>query len=221
MKKITKNTFANLIVTGVLFLTFIIFTVTVKTVNTAPIGPEGSVVGLSDINLEVFEALGESSFCYKLTQALGVFAILVGLCFGLLGLYELVKGKSLKAVDVDLYVLAGFYAALGIAYVFFEKVIINYRPVLEDGELAASYPSSHTVLIVGIMLTAVLQMSRRLKDSILRGPVCAVLSLIALAAVLGRLLAGVHWFTDIIGGILLAGALTMLYVTVEGYFRKQ
>lgn len=211
MKKEVKT---GLIITVALFVIFAVFTVLVKTVDVKDIGPEWSEVGFATLNAKINLALGESALWYKVTQGMGVFAILIGLCFALLGVIQLVKGKSLKAVDADIYVLGGFYVLLGIAYVAFEKIVINYRPVLEDGELAASYPSSHTVLIVGIMLTTLLQLSNRLAGKKLRMPACIACGVLAAIAVLGRLLAGVHWFTDILGGVILAAALVMLYSTV-------
>lgn len=211
MKKEVRN---RLIVTIMLFISFAIFTVLVKTVDVMDIGPNWSSVGFAKLNAKVNLALGESSFWYKVTEGMGIFSIAIGLCFGALGVLQLIKGKSFKAVDNDIYVLGGFYVLLGIAYVAFEKIVINYRPVLEDDELAASYPSSHTVLIVGIMLTTLLQLSNRLAGRKICKPACIACGALAVIAVVGRLLAGVHWFTDIMGGVILAAALVMLYDTV-------
>lgn len=218
MKKEVKT---RLIITVALFVLFAVFTILVKTIDVQDIGPEWSSIGFAKLNAKVNLALGESVLWYKVTEALGVFAILVGLCFALLGVIQLVKGRSLKAVDADIYVLGGFYVLLGIAYVAFEKIVINYRPVLEDGELAASYPSSHTVLIVGIMLTTLLQLSYRLAGRKLCKPACIACGALAVIAVVGRLLAGVHWFTDIVGGVILAAALVMLYDTCVCALRKE
>lgn len=215
--KMKKDFRKKLIITLIMFVVFAVFTVLVKTVDVQDIGPEFSKIGFAGLNAKVNLALGESEFWYKVTEALGIFSILVGLCFALLGVIELIKGKSLKAVDADIYALGGFYVLLGIAYVAFEKIVINYRPVLEDGELAASYPSSHTVLIVGIMITTALQLSNRLKGRKIRRPACIACGVLAAVAVIGRLLAGVHWFTDILGGVILAASLIMLYVTAISY----
>lgn len=205
----------RLIVTVLLFIAFAVFTVLVKTIDVRDIGPDWSSVGFARLNAKINLALGESLFWYKVTEAMGIFAIVIGLCFAALGVLQLIKGKSLKAVDADIYVLGGFYVLLGIVYAAFEKIVINYRPVLEDGELAASYPSSHTVLIVGIMLTTLLQLSNRLRGRKICRPACIACGVLAVVAVIGRLLAGVHWFTDIAGGVILSAAMVMLYDTVS------
>ena len=210
-----KEVRSRLIVTVALFIAFAVFTVLVKTVDVKDIGPEWSSVGFATLNAKVNLALGESTLWYKITEAMGIFAILIGLCFALLGMLQLIKGKSLKAVDIDIYVLGGFYVLLAVVYAMFEKIVVNYRPVLEDGELAASYPSSHTVLIIGIMLTTLLQLSNRLEGKRICRPACIMCGILAAVAVAGRMLSGVHWLTDIAGGVILALALVALYDTVE------
>lgn len=207
-----KSTTRKLLISVGLFILFGIFTVLVKTVDVKDIGPEWSYIGFAAINAKAANFFGQSEFWYKLTELLGILAIGVGLLFAAYGLYELIKAKSFKAVDADIYVLGGFYVLLAAVYALFEKVIINYRPVLEEnGELEASYPSSHTVLIVGIMVTAILQLSGKMKKSALKTVLCAAAGVIAVVAVVGRMLAGCHWLTDIAGGILIASALIMLY----------
>lgn len=202
-----------LIATAVLLVAFVVFTVLVKTYDVQAIGPNGSEVGFGALNTKMRDIFGESPVWEKYTECLGYLSIGIGFFFALIGLIQLIKGKSLKAVDADIYCLGGFYVMLAAVYVLFEKVVINYRPILEDGELAASYPSSHTVLIVGIMITTALQLANRLEKKSVRILGCVFSVVLAAAAVLGRLLAGVHWFTDIIGALLLVGALIMAYCT--------
>ena len=204
-----------MIAAALLWLGFVVFTILVRTVDVQDIGPDWSSVGFARLNAKMYLLfdVNESAglFWYKMTEGMGIFAIIIGLCFAGLGLAQLIKGRSLKAVDADIYALGGFYVCLAVVYVLFEKLVINYRPVLEDGELAASYPSSHTVLIVGIMMTTILQLSKRLAGRKLCRPACISCAVLAAVAVIGRLLAGVHWFTDIVGGLILAAALVVSY----------
>jgi len=219
----TKQTKTNLLLTILLFGVFAIFTVLVKTVDVQAIGPEGSSVGFATLNGAIAQALPFNEFWYKITKILGVTPFLAAAFFGLLGLLQLIQGKSLKAVDADIYALAISYAATVVFYVFFEKVIINYRPIIKDVEegLEASYPSSHTLLIIAIIGTALIEISNRIKDEKVCLIVRIVLALIIVVTVIGRLISGVHWFTDIVAGMILGATIISLFLFLEGLFRDK
>ncbi len=202
----------------ILFVCFILFTILVKSVDRKPIGPEGSLVGLAGINGAIFRNVGTSNMWYGLSTFFGMLVILVVIGFACLGAYELIRTRDLLSVDPDIYALAVIYVIMAVLYIIFDKaVIINYRPLLEDGKLAASYPSSHTLMAVTVMGTAIIALHKRLKDE----KVQFVMSLAALAvmlfAVLSRALSGHHWFTDICGGMLLGSALVALYAALAEY----
>ena len=116
-----------------------------------------------------------------------------------------------EKVDHDILVLGGFYIVVMAVYVLFEVFVVNYRPVLIQGILEASYPSSTTVLVMCVMPTAVMQLNGRIKNAALRR--CAATAMTAFAAfmVIARLVSGVHWLTDIVGGALLSAGLVMMY----------
>lgn len=206
------------IITGMLFLLFVLFTLTVSVVDVQPVGPEQSEIGLATLNTFVFENLGVHMGWYQATEVLGMAVLLVPVCFAALGLYQLIRRKSLRKMDAPLLALGAFYVAVAICYVLFEKVIINYRPVLLDEGLEASYPSSHTMLSICIMSTAMifLRSVPAIRPS-WRTVFNALSVLIVVVIVSGRLLAGVHWLTDIIGGVLLSAALVMLYASAVAH----
>ena len=159
---------------------------------------------------------------YDITEYLGYLALAVAATFGATGLFQLVKRRSIRRVDQRILLLGAFYVLVLCCYVFFEVVIINFRPVLVEGQLEASYPSSHTVLTVCIMGTAALQLHRLLQNKKLLRIGAEILAvLIAGVTVVGRLLSGVHWFTDIVGGLLLSAALLVLYVAVRKYVARK
>ena len=215
MKKNAKTYF---ILAGLLFFLFVLFTVFVTRFDVKPIGPEQSMVGFATINQFVFDLIGVHSIWYDITDWLGVFAILVALGFAAVGLYQLLKRKSLRKVDREISILGTFYVLVIGFYLFFEQVVINYRPVILDNVLEPSYPSSHTILVVCIMATAALQLHSFFPN---KKKFCFGMDLVAAflvtLTVIGRLMAGVHWFTDLVGGLLLSAALVALYCAVIEY----
>lgn len=206
----TRFTFA-----GVLFLLFEGFTACVSLFDVQPIGPEGSEVGLASVNRFVFQRLGVHPIWYEITEWLGLAAILCSAGFGAMGLCQLVKRKSIRKVDRDILALGAFYVLMIACYLFFEQVVINFRPVLLEEGLEASYPSSHTMIVVCIMATSAMQIRARFSE---KKKFCLAVEigevLVSAVTVIGRLLSGVHWFTDIVGGLLLSAALIALYSAV-------
>lgn len=190
---------------------FAMWTAAVKCVDVQAIGPNGSSVGLAAINAAVHELTGVHMALYTVTDWLGLIPVGTWLCFALLGAAQLVKRKSLLKVDWSILALGGFYIAVLAAYLIFEEVVVNYRPVLIDGKLEASYPSSTTVLTLCVMPTAMLQLSGRVRDRAVRRAALTLIALFTVFMVAGRLVSGVHWLSDIIGGILLSGGLVSLY----------
>ena len=80
-----------------------------------------------------------------------------------LGLGQLLKGKSLLKVERSILALGVFYAVVMAAYLVFEVWVVNYRPVLIEGALEASYPSSTTLLVLCVMPTAMMQLRQRIQ----------------------------------------------------------
>ena len=198
----------------VLLLTFLLWTAAVTAIDIRPIGPNGSLVGLAGLNGFVHRLTGVHMALYVLTDWLSLIPVLVILGFGTLGLAQWIRRKSLQKVDQSLLVLGGFYGVTGTVYLFFEKVVVNYRPVLIEGILEASYPSSTTMLVICVMSTAAMQLKNRIRHCRLRQYILILIAAFTAFMVIGRLLSGVHWFTDIIGGILLSTGLVLLYASL-------
>lgn len=213
MKK--KSTAA--VVCLVLFLLLIVL---IKTVDVAAVGPEGTSIGLSGINGAIHDATGVKMLWSKVTNYLGYLAILVGLCFALLGLLQLIRRKSLRKVDREIYALGALYVVLAVVYALFEFVIVNYRPIIMPGDahVEAAFPSSHTVLVFVILGSAMMVIDKYLPNRKLCQIAKIICWVIILIAVVGRLLSGVHWFTDIIGGVILGAFLLLLFAAVLDRF---
>ena len=201
----------KLIIAFSLMLSFVVWTLLVCTVDVKTIGANQTNVGFAELNSFVHNLTGTNMFLYAITDWLGLVPIFVSFGFAILGLVQLIKRKRLSAVDYDILVLGGFYIAVMTAYVLFEFVVINYRPILIDGNLESSYPSSTTMLVLCVMPTALMQLRSRIKNPTIKR--CASVAIVLFSAfmVIGRVLSGVHWITDIIGGALLSASLVMLY----------
>lgn len=206
-----KESLGKLIVSLSLLVSFVLWTVAVCVVDVRAIGPRGSTVGFAALNGFVHNLTGVHMTLYNITDWLGLvpFAFVAG--FGILGLAEWIKRKHIKNVDFDLLALGGFYLVTMAVYVFFEMVVINRRPVLIDGYLEASYPSSTTMLVMCVMPTALMQFNLRIKGKLLKFCVALVIVSFTVFMVAGRFVSGVHWASDIIGGGLLSAGLVMMY----------
>lgn len=191
---------------------FIVWTVLVRLVDVRPIGPQGSKVGFAAFNAVIHHVIGVNMTLYAVTDWLGLVPVGVVLGFACLGLAQLVRRKSVFKVDKAVLLLGGFYVIVLAAYVIFELVPVNYRPVLINGYLEASYPSSTTLLTLCVMPTAAVVLRKYIKNETL-GWVCALITTVFTAfMVVGRLASGVHWFSDIFGGALLSAGLVTVFV---------
>lgn len=195
---------------------FALWTILVCFVDVKAIGPEGSSVGFSSLNKFIHELTGVNWLLYTATDWLGLVPMCTALGFAILGLAQWIKAKSLFKVDRSILALGGFYIVVIAVYVLFEIVVINCRPVLIDGYLETSYPSSTTMLVLCVMPTAVMQLQYRIKGTLLK--LCVIYTVIAFTVfmVIGRLISGVHWISDIIGGALLSAGLVMTYSAISG-----
>ena len=212
MEKIRKKMFFM----GAGFLgAFVLWTVLVSYVDVRAIGQNASSVGFATLNGYVHNLTGVNMFLYTITDWLGLVPIGVAFGFAVLGLVQWVGRKSLFKVDRSIFALGGFYIIVLAMYIFFEIVVINYRPVLIDGYLEASYPSSTTMLVMCVMPTAMMQLHARIKSDVFRR--CVLISIAAFTAfmVIGRLISGVHWLTDIIGGALVSAGIVITYASVS------
>ena len=204
-----------------LLAAFVLWTVAVCLLDVQPIGPENSSVGFAGINGAFHRLTGVHMALYDITDILSVIPLGCVAAFGLLGLTQLIRRKDLRKVDSDLLVLGGFYVTVLAVFVLFEKLAVNYRPVLIEGVLEASYPSSTTMLVLCVMPSVMLQLHERMKAGTLKNCVQLLLAAFTAFMVIGRLISGVHWLTDIIGGVLLSIGLVLLYLAALRFTKKQ
>lgn len=208
MKKQNKK---NLYTAISFLMAFILWTFAVKFIDVQAIGPQSSSVGFAALNRLVHNLTGVHMSLYTITDWLGLVPIAFAFGFALLGLMQWIKRKKLKKVDYSIFVLGGFYIVVMSVYAFFEIIVINYRPVLIEGFLEASYPSSTTMLVMCVMPTAIMQFNNRIKNKKLRRFIAGLITSFIVFMVAARLISGVHWFTDIVAGTILSTGLVVLY----------
>ena len=194
-----------------MLLAFLLWTVAIQFVDVQAIGPKESSVGFATINRFVHNLTGVHISLYTITDWLGLVPLVFVMVFALLGLIQWIKRKHISKVDYNILILGGFYIIVMTVYVLFEMFVVNYRPVLIGGILEASYPSSTTMLVMCVMPTANMQFNSRIRNNVLKRCVASAIIAFIVFMVIGRLVSGVHWFTDIIGGALLSAGLVLMY----------
>lgn len=204
-----------------LIAAFVLWTFLIMSVDVQYVGQRGTAIGFAEFNIWFHGLTGVSMLLYTVTDWLGLVPIAVCMCFTVMGLVQLIKRRSLFKVDLDILLLGIYYILVILTYLIFEMIPINYRPILIDGFLEASYPSSTTLLVLSVMPTLILQIKRRSKRKTVKNAVCAFAVIFSVFMVVGRLISGVHWATDIIGSILLSFGLFALYSAVVLYTDKR
>ena len=215
-----KESQRNFYIAICMLVAFLLWTVAIQFVDMQEIGPRESTVGFATINRFVHTLTGVHMYLYTITDWLGLVPLMFVMGFATLGLVQWIKRKHLLKVDYSILVLGGFYIVVMAVYVLFEMFVVNYRPVLINGCLETSYPSSTTMLVMCVMPTAIMQFNARIKNDILKRCVSSTIIAFIVFMVIGRLISGVHWFTDIVGGALVSAGLVLMYRSVSGLEKK-
>ena len=211
-EKTMRETARKNLLTGAGFLgAFAVWTLLIQCVDVQATGPQGTKVGFASVNILLHRLTGEHLLIYTVTDWLGLVPIFICMCFGALGFVQLIQRQSLLRVDTDLILLGVYYTLVIAAYLIFEMIPINYRPMLIEGRLEASYPSSTTLLVLSVLPTLVFQINRRAENTLLRRAAAGFAVCFSAFMVVGRLVSGVHWATDIAASVLLSSGLYLLY----------
>lgn len=194
-----------------LLAAFVLWTILIQCVDVQSVGQNGTNIGFATFNVWFHRHTGVHMAIYTITDWLGLVPIVICICFGVLGLKLWIKRKSLLKVDPDIILLGIYYILVIFAYLFFEMVPINYRPIPINGYMEASYPSSTTLLVLSVIPTLTFQVDRRTENEKMRKAARVFSILFSAFMVIGRLIAGVHWATDIVGSVLLSAGLFLIY----------
>ena len=207
----------NLQMGALLISAFALWTVLIRCVDVKAVGQNGTKIGFAAFNVWFHQLTGAHMTIYTITDWLGLVPIFVCLCFGMLGMVQLIKRRSLLRVDSDILLLGAYYVIVIACYLVFEMIPINYRPILIEGRLEASYPSSTTLLVLAVMPTLIFQVCRRVENPLIKKVTTVFAISFSAFMVIGRLISGVHWATDIVASILLSAGLFMLYQSAVMY----
>ena len=200
---------------GLIFIMlFIVWTFAVVSVDVKPVGVNGTSVGFATLNTWFHNLTEVNMTLYNITDWAGLVPIFICMFFGGVGFIQLIKRKSLFKVDFDIIVLGVYYVIVILGYLVFEMIPINYRPILINGFLECSYPSSTTLLVLSVMPTLTFQSKMRLKNRKIKIIINLITIIFSLFMVIGRLVSGVHWVTDIVGSCFLSAGLFYIYKSV-------
>ncbi|MBQ3568537.1 MAG: phosphatase PAP2 family protein [Anaerotignum sp.] len=209
-----KNGKRVIFIGSILVVSFAVWTALIQIVDVQPIGQNGTDIGFASFNRWFHKLTGVHMTIYTITDWLGLIPLFVCMIFGVIGMVQLIKRRSLFKVDYDIIFLGMYYIIVIFSYLVFEMIPINYRPILIEGFMEASYPSSTTLLVLSVMPTLIFQVNLRLKNVSLKKMICILTSIFSAFMVIGRLVSGVHWFTDIVGSVLLSAGLFCIYKAV-------
>jgi undecaprenyl-diphosphatase len=145
-EKKTKD--KTLIAGAALLIAFVIWTAMIQMVDVQAVGVNGTDIGFAVVNCWFHQLTGVHMSLYVITDWLGLVPVAVGMMFAAVGLVQLIKRRRLLKVDNDILLLGIYYIVVIAGYLIFEMIPINYRPVLINGFMEASYPSSTTLLVI-------------------------------------------------------------------------
>ena len=208
MKKSEKK---NLLIGSIFLAMFAVWTALIQSVDVQPLGQNGTSIGFATFNCWFHHFTGVNMAIYTITDWMGLVPVVICLIFAGIGLVQLIKRRSLFRVDADIMILGVYFVIVFLAYAIFEMIPINYRPILIEGIMEASYPSSTTLLVLSVVPVLIEQIQRRLSGIGIKRIITIAAIAFSVSMVTGRLISGVHWFTDIVGGELLSAGLYMLY----------
>ena len=210
-----KGNGKRLLILGSMFVVvFVIWTVLIQKVDVQPLGVKGTNIGFATINCWFHKLTGVHMEIYHITDWLGLVPIFICMIFGCVGFIQWMKRRSLLKVDYDIIFLGIYYMIVVFGYLIFEMIPINYRPIPIEGLIEASYPSSTTLLVLCVMPTLAEQINRRSENVAVKRIIKVFVLCFSIFMVLGRLISGVHWLTDIVGSIMLSAGLFCIYKAV-------
>ena len=164
------------------------------------------------MNDAIFDFFGTNVIWDKVGDVLLILVLAAVAGFALAGLTQLIKRKSLKKVDSEILAMIPSLVLMVAIYFVFEKVwILNYRPVMVNGVAEPSFPSTHTLVAVTVLGMIMLALPKYIKEKKTRTLIDVALLIVMAVMAFSRVASGMHWATDVLGGIVFGIDLVLVY----------
>ena len=89
----------------VLLAAFVLWTILIRHIDVQKVDPNGTAVRFATLNVWFHQMAGVHMLIYTITDWFGVVPIIICMSFGLMGLVQLVKWRSLLRVDSSILLL--------------------------------------------------------------------------------------------------------------------
>ncbi len=203
---------------GFSFLALFLLLIILLSIDRATITFAGKEVGLSHLNNLVSYKFDDT--LDKVSDVLFYFSF-SGVILGVvLGIMQLVKNKSLFAVDTKILFFGIFVILAIIFWLVFDKGLkINYRPI---DPTEGSFPSTHVFMTTFFMLAAHNLLCSLFKgNNIVKYGSLAVAIIFIVLVTIFRVSSGMHYITDVIGGLFIGLSFYFLAFGLGKAFVKQ
>lgn len=178
-----------------------------------------------NMNEFVFNLLGVNGVnktVDKVTDILIAVVLAVIVAFGVTGVVQWIKRKSFKKIDAELRWMILPIVLVALVWFIFEKlVILNYRPYLVDGVAEPSFPSTHTMIAAGAMIVTMIVLPKYIKKRWLRIVLDILAGILIFAIGFGRIYAGMHWTTDVLGGLIFGADIALVYGIILKHVKEK
>lgn len=199
-----KKKILDIVIITNLFIIFIL-TILVKTVDIYYNVITKSNIGLYSLN-KLFLNNNEFQFLKIISEIIFIICLLIIVIIGAMLIINYIKTKAINKKQKNFLI---YLFILFIIWVLFDKVlIINYRPIVVDGKIEGSYPSTHIMVITYTLLSLSYLLENKVNQKMKY-----ILSIIfILITFSGRVLSLMHWFTDGLCGLLVGLTFYLLFL---------
>jgi len=208
----------NLTVAISLGILFVALTLSLLFIDVKVINETDKEIGLAFIN-KLSNNVSYNEFLDKISDIFMILSIGFILFLAIKGLVQLVKRKNILKVDKEILVFGGVVVLMAVLWITFDRLfIINYRPILIDGELEASYPSTHIMIVTFTMLSSIDLLIKYIQNKKIRYTSSVTVWLCIGLTIVLRFASGMHWISDCLGGFILGAILYYVYFYIKEKF---